>query len=174
MREMNERIEVALGDITKLEVDAIVNAANPSLLGGGGVDGAIHRAAGPGLLEECRTLGGCPPGEARITRGYHLPAKMVIHTVGPIWHGGAAGEDELLATAYRSSLLLAEKNGVKTIAFPAISTGAYGFPVERASKIAVAEIRGFLEENGSIEKVLLVCFSERARGCYIEALGENR
>jgi len=174
MTGMNERIEVVLGDITKLEVDAIVNAANPTLLGGGGVDGAIHRAAGPGLLEECRTLGGCPPGEARITKGYNLPAKMVIHTVGPIWHGGAAGEDELLAKAYRCSLLLAEKNGVKTVAFPAISTGAYGFPVERASKVAVAEIRGFLEENGSIEKVVLVCFSERARGCYIEALGENR
>lgn len=167
---MNERIEVALGDITKLEVDAIVNAANPSLLGGGGVDGAIHRAAGPGLLEECRALGGCPPGEARITRGYDLPAEFVIHTVGPIWRGGGSGEDELLAKAYRSSLFLAEENGIKTIAFPAISTGAYGFPVERASPIAVAEIRDFLEKNGMIEKVLLVCFNERARGSYRDAL----
>lgn len=167
---MNDRIEVALGDITKLAVDAIVNAASPSLLGGGGVDGAIHRAAGPGLIEECRGLGGCPPGEARITRGYRLPAKYVIHTVGPIWHGGRHGEDELLAKAYRSSLLLAEENGINTIAFPAISTGAYGFPLERASKIAVGEIRSFLEKNATIEKVFLVCFSEEARGCYREAL----
>jgi O-acetyl-ADP-ribose deacetylase (regulator of RNase III) len=171
---MNERIEVALGDITKLEVDAIVNAANPSLLGGGGVDGAIHRAAGPGLLEECRGLSGCPPGEARITKGYDLPATFVIHTVGPIWRGGASGEDELLAKAYRSSLLLAEKNGIKTIAFPSISTGAYGFPLERASSIAVGEIRDFLEENRSIEKVIIICFGKRAERCYVEALGENR
>ncbi len=168
--KLNERIEVFLGDITRLAVDAIVNAANPSLLGGGGVDGAIHRAAGPGLLEECRTLGGCPPGEARITRGYDLPARMVIHTVGPIWRGGASGEDELLAKAYRSSLLLAEENGIKTIAFPAISAGAYGFPMERASKIAVGEIGDFLEKNASIEKVTLVCFSEEARGWYLKAL----
>lgn len=171
---MNERIEVAFGDITKLAVDAIVNAANPSLLGGGGVDGAIHRAAGPALLEECRTLGGCPPGEARITKGYNLPAEFVIHTVGPVWRGGASGEDELLAKAYRSSLSLAEKNGLKTIAFPSISTGAYGFPLERASPIAVGEIRGFLEKNRTIEKVVLVCFSERARGCCIKALEERR
>ncbi len=170
MTRINERIEVALCDITKLEVDAIVNAANPSLLGGGGVDGAIHLAAGPGLLKECWTLGGCPTGEARITGGYRLPAEFVIHTVGPIWRGGGAGEDELLARAYRSSLLLAEENGIKTIAFPAISTGAYGFPLERASRIAVGEIRDFLETNGPIEKVFLVCFSERARGCYLEAL----
>ncbi len=170
MTSLNERIEVVLGDITKLEVDAIVNAANPSLLGGGGVDGAIHRAAGPGLLEECRTLGGCPPGEARITKGYNLPAKFVIHTVGPIWQGGGVGDDDLLAKAYRNSLLLAAENGIKTIAFPAISTGAYGFPLERASRIAVAEIRDFLETNESIEKVFLVCFSERARGSYLDAL----
>lgn len=168
--KMNEQIEVVLGDITKLKVDAIVNAANPSLLGGGGVDGAIHRAAGPGLLAECRTLGGCPPGEARITKGYNLPAEFVIHTVGPIWRGGGAGEDELLAKAYRNSLLLAEENGIKTIAFPAISAGVYGFPMDRASKIAIAEIMEFLEKNQTIEKVTLVCFSERARGSYIEAL----
>ncbi len=174
MTSLNDRIEVALGDITKLAVDAIVNAANPSLLGGGGVDGAIHRAAGPGLLEKCRTLGGCPPGEARITKGYNLPAQFVIHTVGPIWRGGASGEEELLAKAYRSSLLLAEENGIKTIAFPAISAGAYGFPMERASKIAVAEIGDFLEKNCTIEKVTLVCFSERAKGFYIEALEERR
>ncbi|HII07244.1 MAG TPA: O-acetyl-ADP-ribose deacetylase [Methanotrichaceae archaeon] len=171
---MNERIEVVLGDITKLEVDAIVNAANSSLLGGGGVDGAIHRAAGPGLLEECRNLGGCSTGEARITKGYNLPARWVIHTVGPIWRGGASGEDELLAKAYRSSLKLAEENGIKTIAFPAISTGAYGFPAERASQIAVAEIGRFLEANGSIEKVVLVCFSEKAERCYLGALEVSR
>jgi len=168
------RIRVVLGDITEMEVDAIVNAANPTLLGGGGVDGAIHKAAGPRLLEECRTLGGCPPGEARITGGYDLPAKMVIHTVGPVWHGGRQGEDEILAKAYRSCLSLADERGAKTIAFPAISTGAYGFPVERAARIAVGEIRDFMEKNGAIEKVMLVCFSERAKGSYLKALDQRR
>ena len=168
------RIRVLLGDITEMEVDAIVNAANPSLLGGGGVDGAIHEAAGPRLLEECRTLGGCPPGEARITKGYRLPAKFVIHTVGPVWHGGRQGEDELLAKAYRSCLSLADERGAKTIAFPSISTGAYGFPVERAARVAVGEIRDFLDKNGAIEKVMLVCFSEMAKGCYLRALDQRR
>ena len=167
---MNGRIEVALGDITKLEVDAIVNAANPSLLGGGGVNSAIHRTTNPSLLEKCRTLGGCRTGEARMTKGYDLPAKFVIHTVGPIWRGGASCEDEQLAKAYRSSLLLAEETGIKTIAFPSISTGAYGFPLERAAKIAVSEVKRFLGENEAVERVIIVCFSDRARGCYMEAL----
>ncbi|UEC43457.1 MAG: 2'-O-acetyl-ADP-ribose deacetylase, regulator of RNase III activity (modular protein) [Methanothrix sp.] len=164
------RIGVVLGDITEMEVDAIVNAANPTLLGGGGVDGAIHEAAGPRLLEECRTLGGCPPGEARITKGYRLPAKFVIHTVGPVWHGGGRGEDGLLARAYSSSLSLAAERGAKTIAFPSISTGAYGFPLDRAARVAVGEIKRFLETNDTIEDVTIVCFSEKARGCYREAL----
>ncbi|WP_394356983.1 O-acetyl-ADP-ribose deacetylase [Candidatus Methanocrinis natronophilus] len=163
---------VVLCDITEVEVDAIVNAANPTLLGGGGVDGAIHEVAGPRLLEECRTLGGCPTGEARITKGFGLPAKFVIHTVGPVWHGGGRGEDEILAKAYRSSLSLAAEKGIKTMAFPAISTGAYGFPVERAAGVAVGEIKRFLEEDGRVERVMIVCFSERARECYRNALEE--
>lgn len=157
---MKGRIEVTQGDITRLHVDAIVNAANNTLLGGGGVDGAIHRAAGPALLEECRTLNGCATGEAKITRGYNLPAKWVIHTVGPVWRGGGNREDELLANCYRNSLSLAEKYDIKTIAFPAISTGVYRFPVERAAEIAVREIKNFLEINTVIEKVTLVCFGE--------------
>ncbi|MEW6066315.1 MAG: O-acetyl-ADP-ribose deacetylase [Bacillota bacterium] len=157
---MKGRIEVTQGDITRLHVDAIVNAANNTLLGGGGVDGAIHRAAGPALLEECRTLNGCATGEAKITRGYNLPAKWVIHTVGPVWRGGGNREDELLANCYRNSLSLAEKYDIKTIAFPAISTGVYRFPVERAAEIAVREIKNFLERNTVIEKVTLVCFGE--------------
>lgn len=169
---MRQRIAVIEGDITKQAVDAIVNAANTSLLGGGGVDGAIHRAAGPGLLEECRRLKGCATGEAKITKGYNLPARWVIHTVGPVWRGGDHGEDELLAQCYRSSLALAEQHAVKTIAFPSISTGAYGFPMERAARIAVTEIQSFLARNTSLEKVLLVCFGERASQCHVKAVEE--
>jgi len=168
-----ERIELVQGDITQLKVDAIVNAANTSLLGGGGVDGAIHRAAGRGLLEECRTLGGCPTGEAKITKGYNLPAKWVIHTVGPVWHGGRHGEDELLASCYRNSLALTEKHGIRTIAFPAISTGVYSFPMDRAARIAVKEVAGFLEQNTSVEKVMLVCFDKFAHDVFAKALRET-
>jgi O-acetyl-ADP-ribose deacetylase (regulator of RNase III) len=157
---MNSRIEIVQGDITKLKVDAIVNAANETLLGGGGVDGAIHRAAGPELLEECRKLNGCSTGEAKITKGYKLPAKWVIHTVGPVWHGGKNNEDDLLARCYSNSLALAAKHSIRTIAFPCISTGAYGFPIERASRIALSEIKEFLEENETIEKVIPVCFGK--------------
>jgi O-acetyl-ADP-ribose deacetylase (regulator of RNase III) len=152
-------IEVVQGDITKLAVDAIVNAANSSLLGGGGVDGAIHRAAGPELVAECRLIGGCPTGEARITRGYRLPAKHVIHTVGPVWRGGANGEPALLASCYRNSLSLAVANGVRSIAFPAISCGIYGYPIEDACAISVRETRAFLAETNAIERVLFVAFS---------------
>ena len=166
----SERIELVLGDITKLEVDAIVNAANTSLRGGGGVDGAIHRAAGRGLLEECRKLGGCPTGEAKITKGYSLPAEWVIHTVGPVWHGGRHGEDELLASCYHNSLALAEQHGIRTIAFPAISTGVYGFPMERAARIAVKEVKDFLERNTFVDKVMLVCFDQRAYDVFTKAL----
>jgi O-acetyl-ADP-ribose deacetylase (regulator of RNase III) len=169
-----ERLEVVEGDITAQKVDAIVNAANTTLLGGGGVDGAIHRAAGPELLEECRKLGGCPTGEARITRGYKLPAKWVIHTVGPVWRDGRHHEDELLANCYRNSLALAVQHGVRTIAFPSISTGAYGFPLERAARIAVAEVRDFLQRNSSIEKVVLVCFGRTALEVYESELKGQR
>ena len=169
---MSDRVEAIVGDITTQRVDAIVNAANSSLLGGGGVDGAIHRAAGPELLEECRTLGGCPTGEARITSGYRLPAQWVIHTVGPVWSGGNRGEDNALANCYRNSLALAERHNVRTVAFPAISTGAYRFPMERATGIAVHETALFLEHNESIEKVSFVCFNQRASHAYKAALSE--
>jgi len=152
-----DRIAVVRGDITAMAVDAVVNAANSTLLGGGGVDGAIHQAAGPELLEECRTLGGCATGEAKVTGGYHLPARFVIHTVGPIWQGGGAGEDALLARCYAESLRLAVEYGVRTIAFPAISTGAYRFPADRAAGIAVAAVRRFLAQDATLTRVLLVC-----------------
>ena len=157
-----DRIRIFEGDIVKMKVDAIVNAANNTLLGGGGVDGAIHKAAGPGLLEECRTLNGCPTGEAKITKGYLLPAKYVIHTVGPVWQGGKEGEDKPLASCYRKSLELAREHKIKTIAFPAISTGAYGFPFERATGIAVFQAKEFLQRNELPETVLLVCYNEEA------------
>jgi O-acetyl-ADP-ribose deacetylase (regulator of RNase III) len=168
---MKERIEITEGDITGQELDAIVNAANTSLLGGGGVDGAIHRAAGPELLQETRQIGGCPTGEARVSRGYRLPAKWVIHTVGPVWAGGHRNEENLLASCYRNSLKAAADKGVKTIAFPGISTGAYGFPLERATEIALTETRKFLEKDQSIERVVFVCFGERALNTYKEVFG---
>jgi O-acetyl-ADP-ribose deacetylase (regulator of RNase III) len=166
------RIEVVEGDITKQRVDAIVNAANTTLLGGGGVDGAIHRAAGPDLLKECRTLGGCPTGQAKITNGYRLPAKWVIHTVGPVWRDGKHSEDDLLAGCYRNSLALAEQNGARAIAFPSISTGAYGFPMDRAARIAVTEIRTFFERSSSIERVTLICFGKNAFEIHEQAVTE--
>jgi O-acetyl-ADP-ribose deacetylase (regulator of RNase III) len=169
---MIDRLTLVRGDITRQDVDAIVNAANNSLLGGGGVDGAIHRAAGPELLEECRKLNGCRTGEAKITRGYRLPARWVIHTVGPVWHGGNSSEDELLASCYRSCFALVEQHHLKTVAFPSISTGAYGFPVERASKIAVREIKNFLDRNDSVERVSVVCFDQRTYDAYENAIKE--
>ena len=174
MSAPHERIEVVEGDITKQTVDAIVNAANTTLLGGGGVDGAIHRGAGPELLKECRKLDGCATGQAKITKGYRLPAKWVIHTVGPVWHGGDRKEDELLANCYRSCLALAQQHGIRTLAFPSISTGAYGFPMDRAARIAVDEARKFLEKEAAIEKVLLVCFGRSAWETYSQALSEVR
>ncbi|MGI6320994.1 MAG: O-acetyl-ADP-ribose deacetylase [Bacteroidales bacterium] len=167
---MKSKIKIVSGDITIRNVDAIVNAANTSLLGGGGVDGAIHRAAGPELLEECKTLNGCATGEAKITKGYNLKAKYVIHTPGPVWRGGENNEDMLLANSYRNSLNLAKENGVKSIAFPSISTGVYGFPMERASKIALNEILNFLETNNSIELVEIVCFGQNAFNIYTNLL----
>ena len=164
--------EVFKGDITKLEVDAIVNAANKTLLGGGGVDGAIHRAAGPELLAECKLLNGCETGEAKITKGYKLPAKYVIHTVGPIWRGGGHGEDELLRNCYVNSLALAEKYNLKTIAFPAISTGVYSFPFERAALIAINAVKEFGKRNSGIEKVIFVCFLQRDYEIYLRMLNE--
>jgi O-acetyl-ADP-ribose deacetylase (regulator of RNase III) len=173
-RTWTERLEIARGDITKQAVDAIVNAANSSLLGGGGVDGAIHRAAGPELRQECAQLGGCPTGEARISRGYKLPARHVVHTVGPVWEGGHAGEDDDLARCYRSCFTLVEQHGLRTVALPSISTGAYRFPVERACRIALAEIRDFLERNVTVEKVTVVCFEENVYESYRAALQEMK
>ncbi len=163
---MDERIEIIEGDITRVAVDAIVNAANSTLLGGGGVDGAIHRAAGPDLLNECRGLQGCAAGEAKITRGYRLPARHVIHTVGPVWSGGARNEDGLLADCYRNCFRLAVERGIKSIAFPAISTGAYGFPPQRAARIALRETKAFLSEHPAIEKVVFVCFDRNTLQAY--------
>lgn len=166
------RIQLSSGDITQLPVDAIVNAANRSLLGGGGVDGAIHRAAGPGLLAECRTLGGCETGQAKITQGYRLPARHVIHAVGPIWQGGDGGEPELLAACYRNSLRLAVEYGIRTIAFPAISCGVYSYPLDEAARIAVREVRTFLARDDQVETVYLVCFGGDVREAYERALGQ--
>lgn len=170
MKNPDGRIQIVQGDITKLDVDAIVNAANTTLLGGGGVDGAIHRAAGPELLAECRTLGGCRPGEAKITRGYRLPAHFVLHTAGPVWRGGKHGEPETLANCYRNSLQVALENGIKTIAFPAVSCGAYGYPIEEAARIAFKTTRDFLATNDEIQKVIFVLWNENVCDAYRAAL----
>jgi O-acetyl-ADP-ribose deacetylase (regulator of RNase III) len=168
-----DRIAIERGDITQQTVDAIVNAANSSLLGGGGVDGAIHRAAGPELLAECRTLGGCPTGEARLTRGYRLPARYVIHTVGPVWRGGAHGEDALLAAAYANSLALATAHGFTSVAFPAISTGVYGFPLTRATHIALQTIVDHLARHDLPARVIAVCFSATDFAVYQQVFFER-
>ena len=164
------KLEIIKGDITEQNVDAIVNAANCSLLGGGGVDGAIHRAAGPELLAECRTLHGCETGKAKITKGYRLPARYVIHTPGPVWHGGGNGEEEKLASCYRSCLELASANGCKTVDFPSISTGVYRFPKDKAAQIAVDTILGYLRAHSEIERVRMVCFDSRTQQHYQDAL----
>jgi len=170
---MDPRLVAMQADITRLAVDAIVNAANNTLLGGGGVDGAIHRAAGPELLAECRSLGGCPTGEARITRGYRLPARHVIHTVGPIWRGGTMGEPALLAAAYRNSLVLAQRHGLRTIAFPAISCGVYGYPMADACRVAITTCRDFLAEHEGVEHITFALFDERALAIYTAALADR-
>jgi len=165
-RSANSVITVVRGDITRLKVDAVVNAANRSLLGGGGVDGAIHRAAGPGLLEECRRLGGCETGQAKITSGYNLPARYVIHTVGPVWHGGKRGEAELLKSCYQNCLELGREHGIGSIAFPCISTGAYGYPAEAAARIAVDTVREYLARTGSRMEVVFCCFNDSDKNLY--------
>jgi len=170
MKTPRERIDIVRGDITTLDVDAIVNAANSTLLGGGGVDGAIHRAAGPELLAECRTLGGCQPGEAKLTRGYRLPARFVIHTVGPVWTGGNRDEAQTLVNCYRNSLQLAVENEIKTIAFPAISCGAYRYPIRQAAQIALETTKDFLSSSDKIDKVFLVLWSKEIYDAYRESL----
>lgn len=167
---MASRLSVVLGDLTRLDVDAIVNAANTSLLGGGGVDGAIHRAAGPGLLEECRRLHGCRTGQAKITQGHRLPARFVIHTVGPVWQGGSRDEAALLASCYRESLQLALANGLKSVAFPAISCGVYGYPHAAAVRIAVATVREFLRQAPGLESVVFCCHDKEMEALYLKAL----
>ncbi len=169
---MNPQINLIQGDITQLKVDAIVNAANTGLLGGGGVDGAIHRAAGHQLLEECRTLNGCPTGDAKITKGYNLPVKYIIHTVGPVWNGGKYNEKELLAGCYKNSLQLAVENNCRTIAFPNISTGVYRFPKNIAAQIAIGKVKSFIEKNTIIEKVIFVCFDKENFEIYNKFLSE--
>ena len=170
---MRAKLEVLKTDITTLAVDAIVNAANSSLLGGGGVDGAIHRAAGPDLVHECRLLGGCKTGQAKMTKGYRLPARYVLHTVGPVWRGGENGEPELLASCYRSCFALAEKHEIRTLAFPAISCGIFGYPIEAATEIAVRETIAALEKNPSIESVVFACFNDEIFAAYKDVLGRS-